>query len=417
MTDHLRNLVVRVQGELRALAADALVPIRMRRGRRKAESVEADARIGGWISVILPTKDVERYIDACLRSLLGQGYWRIEVVVVDDGSTDGTRRRLSRWERRDSRVRVLGVDYSDPNAARNHAIDHARGEYLAFLDGDDILLAGAYRDLVESLERTGSDFAVGAYDRLVGRRRSPAAFWVDEAHQTPLERITVAEHPEIMVNAVQWSKLYRRRFWDAASMRFPEGGHFQDQIVSAKAYARAAAFDVLHRRIVSWRIRQDGSSMTQQTVLPRQIGDRFATTFAALELLEHEGGPALARARLTQYLSNDIAIAAAQLPGMGEEAYAALRSGLTQLAPAQEQVDVWHDVPAESKVLYALILSDDQRRARAYIAMGGLDLLRHRLITVDGVPYVGLPYFDAPEAGLSREWFRAAPREIRAFAA
>lgn len=412
----LRAIIARVLAGVRSMAGSVVRRVNARRGRRLAAAVPSTERHDGWISVIVPTKDVAGYIDSCLRSVLGQGYWKVDLVVVDDASGDATRQKLERWARRDSRLRVFDVDFSDPNAARNFAIEHARGEYLTFLDGDDVLLPGAYRDLVGSLERTGSDFAVGSYDRLVGRRRTPAAFWIDEAHDANLERTTLRAHPAIMVNAVQWSKLYRRRFWDAARLRFPEGGHFQDQIVSAKAYARAEAFDVLHRKTVSWRIRRDGTSMTQQVVLPKQISDRFATTFTALEVLEAESGPDLARARLVQYLSNDIAIAAAQLPGMGDEAYEVLRSGLERLAPPFEQSETWHDVPAESKVLYALILQGDERRARAYIDLGGLDLLRHRLVKIRHTRYAAMPYWDDAEAGVPLECFRAAPRELRAFA-
>lgn len=399
---------------LGALARAALVRLRESRGRWFAHRREAERH--DLVSVVIPTRDVGRYIDACLRSVLGQGRWQVEVLVVDDSSSDGTRAKLDRWRRRDPRVRVFDVDFSDPNAARNYAIAHARGEYLTFLDGDDVLLAGAYRDLIGTLERTGSDFVVGAYDRLVRRRRQPAAFWIDEAHEMAIERTALAKHPSIMVNAVQWSKVYRRSFWDEAHLRFPEGGHFQDQIVSAEAYARARSIDVLHRKTVSWRIRRDNSSMTQQTVLPRQIADRFSTTFAVLEILEREVSTDLSRIRLIQYLSNDIAIAAAQLPGMGREAYEELRSGLERLAPPFERSDVWRNVPAESKVLYALILAGAESHARAYIELGGLDLLRHELVTIGRATYVALPYWDDQAVGVPLECFRAAPRELRAFA-
>lgn len=401
---------------VRGLLSSLIVNARAYRGRRRDRDSSTGGRGANWVSVIIPAKNVERTIDACLRSVLGQDHWQVDVVVVDDASSDGTRARLEKWRRRDSRVRVLDVEFSDPNAARNLAIEHAQGEYLTFLDGDDVLLAGAYRDLVGSLQRTQSDFAVGAYDRLVHRRRHPAAFWIDEAHSVTRERTTLERHPAIMVNAVQWSKLYRREFWEGAELRFPEGGHFQDQIVSAKAYARAGAIDILHRKIVSWRVRRDGSSMTQQTVLPRQISDRFTTAAAAIEILDAEAPQGLGRVRLVQYLSNDFAIAASQLPGMGEEAYEALAAGLTRLAPAFDHSEIWHDVPAESKVLYALILAGDERRARAYIELGGLDLLRHQLMAIDGVNYVALPFWGDSAAEVPIECFRAAPRELRAFA-
>jgi len=400
---------------LRTLTRPALLRMRRARGRALAAAVALDQRETGWISVIMPTKDVVGYVDESLRSVLSQGYWQVEVVVVDDASTDGTRERVGAWERRDSRVRVLDVDVSDPNAARNFALRRTTGEFLAFLDGDDVLLAGAYRDLVASIRRTGSDFAVAGYERRVGRRTRPAAFWIGEAHATHLERTTLAEHPAIMVNAVQWTKVYRRDFWDRAELRFPEGGHFQDQVVSAEAYSRASAFDVLTRRAVAWRIRQDGSSMTQQTVVPRQIADRFSTSIRALEVLRRDAGPEVERRRLIQFLSNDIAIAASRLPDMGGDAFDALRSGLERLAPPIDRREVWDEVPAESKVLYALILAGDEVRARAYIEQGGLDLLRHRLVGIGGAAFVALPFWGDADAAVELDRFRAAPRELRAF--
>lgn len=369
----------------------------------------------GWVDVVMPVREVEALIDASIRSVLAQDYWRVRLIVVDDDSEDGTAERVARWARRDSRVQLIQVAHHDPNAARNEGLELSEAEFLTFLDGDDVLLAGALRDLVASLEASGSDFAVGAYDRLMRRRRTPAAFWIDEAHAADRRGVTLQEYPDILVNAVQWTKLYRADFWREADLSFPEGGHFQDQLVSARAFARAKAFDVLARKTVSWRIRDDGSSMTQQGVRAAQVRDRFATALGALDVLAAEAGHGVRRARLGQYLSNDAAIAAAELPGMDDAAFASLRDGLTALAPDADD-PVWNDVPAESKVLYEFVLRGDRPRALEYIERGGLDLLRHPLIEVDGVTYVRLPFWADSEAAVPLARFAAAPRELRAFA-
>ncbi|WP_448003872.1 glycosyltransferase family 2 protein [Agromyces bauzanensis] len=389
--------------------------MRMLVGRRRAAAVSDASRISGWVDVVMPVRDVANYIDRSIRSVLAQDYWRVRLIVLDDASQDATAARVSRWAKRDSRVTLVSVDHSDANATRNLGLMLVRSEYVTFLDGDDVLLAGAYRDLVGSLERSGSDFAVGCYDRLTGRRRMPAAFWIDEAHATDRLGVSLEAYPSILVNAVQWTKLYRTEFWRRAELRFPEGGHFQDQLVSARAYARARMFDVLARKTVSWRIRDDGSSMTQQGVRPHQVRDRFATALGALDVLAAEAGEGVRRARLAQYLSNDAAIATSELPGMSEAAFAALRDGLMALAPDVDD-PVWHDVPAESKVLYELVLRGDRERALEYIERGGLDLLRHPLTVIDGVDYVELPFWGDSDAAVPLVRFRAAPRELRAFA-
>lgn len=405
----------RLTQRVRPLVGATLAPMRRLRGAALARSVESSRRTTGWVSVIMPVRDVAPYIDEAVASVLSQDYWRVELFVIDDASTDGTGERLAAWQERDPRVRVLRAEVGDPNAARNLAIADAHGEYLTFLDGDDVLLAGAYRDLVGSLEASGSDFAVAAYDRLDRGRRTAAAFWIYEAHHLERQGAELESVPEIMVNAVQWSKVYRRSFWDRAGLSFPEGGHFQDQVLSAAAYARTHAFDVLRRATVAWRIRDDRSSMTQQVDRPGQIRDRFRTSREALDILSAEAGPELARERLVQYLSNDIAILASQLPLLDEDGWHELRTGLESLAPSFDERAVWDRVPAEFKVLYHFVIDGDEERARHYLERGGNDILRHELVHVEGEPHIALPFWDEREVLMPLDRFRAAPRELRAF--
>lgn len=402
-------------GRAREYISRVIQPLREAGGRRRARRDGAAGR--GWVSLVMPAHNVERYVASAVRSALSQDFWRVEVIVVDDSSTDGTARIVAELAARDPRLRLVRADFGDPNRSRNLGIQLAQGEYLGFLDGDDILRPGALRDLVGSLEGSGSDFAVGSYDRLVGRRREPPAFWITEAHRQDRRGVDAESAPDVMVNAVQWTKLYRRSFWDASHLAFPvAGGHFQDQLVSAEAYASANRFDVLHRDVVSWRVRSDGSSMTQQTVRPGQVADRFTTASGALEILRRRS-PDIARLRLIQYLSNDSAIAAADLPRMSGEAWLALRDGLGSIAPPFAVRDVWDGVPAEFKVLFFFILKDDRDRAQEYIDRGGFRLLDHETTVLDGATHVMLPFWGDDVAGVPLHLFRAAPRELRAFAA
>lgn len=412
---HVIESIAAMTGRAREVASGALQPVRRARGRRRA--LRAGGVGDGWVSLVMPAHDVERYVGSAIGSALAQDHWRVQVVVVDDASTDRTSSVVGRIAARDPRVRLMRADFGDPNRARNLGIASAEGEFLGFLDGDDILRPGALRDLVASLTASGSDFAVGSYDRLVGRRREAPAFWITEAHREDRSGVDLESAPDVMVNAVQWTKLYRRRFWDEAGLEFPvTGGHFQDQLVSAAAYASARRFDVLRREVVSWRVRSDGSSMTQQTVRPRQVADRFSTAVGALAILTGRS-PEAARRRLVQYLSNDAAIASADLPRMSDDAWLALRDGLRSLAPPPSDREVWDGVPAEFKVFYHFVLSDDRVRAQQYIDRGGFDLLRHELLQVGDGPHVRLPFWGDDAAAVPVHLFRAAPRELRAFRA
>ena len=105
------------------------------------------------VSVILPVYNVEKYLKECLDSILNQTLQEIEVICVDDGSTDRSLEILREYEKKDKRVIVLTQENKGAGAARNKGLAIAKGEYLSFLDSDDFFASGmleeAYRRCVE----------------------------------------------------------------------------------------------------------------------------------------------------------------------------------------------------------------------------------------------------------------------------
>ena len=95
------------------------------------------------ISVVIPFYNVEKYAVQCLESVLSQSLSEIEVLCFDDGSTDGTLAILEAWQAKDSRIRIIKQENSGPSVARNKGLDMAAGEYVSFVDSDDILSPGA----------------------------------------------------------------------------------------------------------------------------------------------------------------------------------------------------------------------------------------------------------------------------------
>ena len=128
------------------------------------------------ISVVVPVYDVEAYLAPCLQSIARQSERDLEVIVVDDGSADASRAIAERFAERDPRFRVIAQPNGGLGSARNTGVAHARGEFLAFVDGDDVVADDAYRRLLGSLERTGSDLATGNVQRLTRQGTSQAQF-------------------------------------------------------------------------------------------------------------------------------------------------------------------------------------------------------------------------------------------------
>ena len=179
----------------------------------------------------------------------------------------------------------------------------ATGNYLTFLDSDDRLQPDAYALLVGSLERTGSDFAVGCYRRFNSTRSWPAAAWIRDAHDQTRTRISIDDHPQALVNAVPWSKVYRRSFWQEQGLRFEVGMLYEDQATSAAAYARARRFDLLSTVTHDWRSREDRSSISQQMQSTDGLRQRFDAAEQTMAELAVAAAPAVQRARLVQLLS------------------------------------------------------------------------------------------------------------------
>jgi glycosyltransferase involved in cell wall biosynthesis len=240
---------------------------------RRREAADAMAPL---LSVVVPAYDVEDYLSDCLRSILGQSHSRLEVVIVDDGSTDSTGEIADRVAAEDSRVRVIHQPNAGLGAARNEGVRRSTGTYLAFADSDDLVVDGAYAAMVASLERTGSDVAVGAVERLRGDERFMTPL-MRENHQEQRLGVGIAEAPLVLADVFAWNKVFRRSFWDAAELAFPESVRYEDQPAITRALVEAKGIDVLTEPVYLWRVRSDGTSISQQRDDLRDLSDRLLT--------------------------------------------------------------------------------------------------------------------------------------------
>lgn len=118
------------------------------------------------ISVIVPVYNVAPYLEDCLKSLTEQSYKNLEILLIDDGSTDGSEGICRQWSSKDGRIRLLTQENAGVSSARNAGLDAATGEYVVFVDGDDWLEPRMMEWLAEALERTQSDLAACGFRRV-----------------------------------------------------------------------------------------------------------------------------------------------------------------------------------------------------------------------------------------------------------
>ncbi|GGF46081.1 hypothetical protein GCM10010922_22300 [Microbacterium sorbitolivorans] len=185
----------------------------------------------------------------------------LEVIVVDDGSTDGTRDLIADYAARDPRIRVLDNDGSGGGSARNLGARSAAGEYLIFADGDDLIPDGAYAALVGSLERSGSDLAVGDYlkFRAVDTWRPTQAMG---AFDRPAEGVTLADEPSLLFSRPCWNRAFRASFWRESAIEFPDVPRSNDIVPMVRALAGASSIDIVEDIVYVYRERPGSGSMT-----------------------------------------------------------------------------------------------------------------------------------------------------------
>jgi hypothetical protein len=264
------------------------------------------------VTVIVPGFDVAPYAAEALESLRRQTLQAWTAILVDDASNDETGAIFDAATRSDRRFRVVHHrERSGLGAARNTGLALVDTPFLGFLDADDVMTPHALDRLVGTLDDSGSDFAIGAYVRLRpdgAGGYAPGALqpWVAASTAPARRRTTIDEHPEASGNIVAWSKVSRTDFWHRTGLHFPEGRLYEDQLVAQQMYARARTFDTVPDIVAHWRVRADGSSITQREAQLDVLLDCLEAMDAGLHVLESNGHQTAAQARIGQVLRMDI---------------------------------------------------------------------------------------------------------------
>ena len=134
--------------------------------------VTYNQQIKPLISVIIPVYNSELYLKECLDSVINQTYKKIEIICVDDGSTDHSLDILNFYQKKDSRIKVFTQENSGPSAARNKALDMAKGDYISFVDSDDFLKPDTYSTLIEYATQERSWDLIIFGGNIVGERNT-----------------------------------------------------------------------------------------------------------------------------------------------------------------------------------------------------------------------------------------------------
>ena len=251
--------------------------------------------VPGLVSVIVPIYNVEAYLGDCLDSIQSQTYRDLQVILVDDGSTDGSVAIAERYVGADDRFQLVRQANAGLSAARNTGVPYATGEFLAFVDSDDVLAAFAYELMVRAARATDSDFVSGGVHRL----RSHGHKWGyphAEVFKATALKTHITQDNLLLRDRTIWNKLFKRTFWDAHDFTFPVGRLFEDAPVTIPAHALAKHVSLLEVPVYFWRVREGAQpSITQSDHDTRNIVDRFYSVELVRQALTESGHHELLR--------------------------------------------------------------------------------------------------------------------------
>jgi hypothetical protein len=263
--------------------------------------VDANAPL---LSVVIPTHDVEPWIRECMASILRQPVDSMELLVVDDHSTDGTVGIAAALQAGDARVRIItAVDEGGANA-RNLGAASARGKYLIFADGDDIVPDNAYRHLVESLEESGSDIAMGRFLKFsIKETWDPSARWgVFDVHKSGT---TLAASPSLIRGRACWNKMFVRTFWQGHGFEFPEVVRSNDIAPMTAAMVKANSIDLIPECVYLYRARPGMQSMTARASKSNALRSYLGQELECLRMLIEAGQPRVLNEYFSLFLNSD----------------------------------------------------------------------------------------------------------------
>jgi CDP-glycerol glycerophosphotransferase len=366
------------------------------------------------ISVIVPFFNNEDDLPGALDAIAAQSHRDLEVIMVDDGSTDASAAIAKAKAAADPRFRLLqkGDGGSGPGAARNLGIEEATGSYLAFVDGDDLLPANAYELMLHTLSESGSDFVTGQVLRDGPKGINPSAL-----HAMALkgrQRGThVSKTPRLLYDVTTWNKLFRRSFWDTHQLRFPEGVVFEDIQLMTQAHVLAKKVDVIPEVVYIWRDRPRGAgSITQSRSSLKNLRDRVAAMTAIDEFLSSYGPGKVLRAHQVKALKNDLWLYAGDLHKVSQEyraEFCVLVGGyLERVSPR-----VLRRLPATHKLAYFLVRRAALPELAAYAAWLIDQPVKQVPMVRSGLGYVAdLPFRRDRKLRPPRRLFRPHWREL-----
>ena len=244
------------------------------------------------VSIIIPVYQVEKYLDKCIASVVGQTYQNLQIILIDDGSTDRSPAICDNWKEQDPRITVIHQPNGGLSQARNAGLKIATGEFVGFVDSDDWIEPLMIETLLSALQVTDADIAVGGFEGFAEDSKSiPYA----KAKSTKRRLYSTEEALKRLlllrgfIRNFVWNKLYRRTV--LSGVAFPEGRLYEDVTWTAQVIGNAKTVVCVDQIFYHYLYRPDSLSHDDRQFV-RRLQDELELTEQRLDYI-HRHYPSL----------------------------------------------------------------------------------------------------------------------------
>jgi len=242
------------------------------------------------VSIVVPIYNTEKYLEECLESLKNQDFDDYEVILVNDGSTDGSLRICEKYLQNEN-FKLISQENGGPAKARNTGIIQAAGKYITFVDSDDFVTVDYCRSLYDLMEQYDLDVCAASFKTF----REPQGDILFEVG----ENVFNARHSGSLLNKAEflsayveeglslilsWGKMYKMSIFKDNAIFFPEGWLYEESVLTLEVYGQAKRFYILNRVLYSWRLGKP-SITNNHHLKPKNISHEFTQYIKKLEIL------------------------------------------------------------------------------------------------------------------------------------
>ncbi|WP_196001868.1 glycosyltransferase [Clostridium sp. 1001271B_151109_B4] len=202
------------------------------------------------VSIIVPVYNVEEYLPKCLESLINQTLEEIEILCVNDGSTDNSRLVLEAYSRKSSKIKILDKKNGGLSDARNYGMEYAKGEYIGFVDSDDWVELNMFEIMYEKARQNDADICISNYREIYSDNTINIKDFNKE--------FTIVHEASV------WNKLFRNSFVKEKRVKFPIGLWYEDNAFTYKLLISNPKIVNVNEYLYNYRKERAGSIMNSQ---------------------------------------------------------------------------------------------------------------------------------------------------------